>query len=84
MVYANSTPVGFTEYVGSRAFRSWENAMAYANLPARPGAVYPHVTRRRVARGESGRWIVTPTFAAPRRAQASDNGHYPSGLAGRG
>jgi hypothetical protein len=50
--------LGYRMYVGSRSFRSWERAMAYAMLPAARGYA---TARRRVEKVDSGRWIVRAT-----------------------
>jgi hypothetical protein len=56
---AERAPIGYRLYVGPRSFHSWDNAIAYAFLP--PAAGHGS-SRRRVARGSSGRWVVTQTF----------------------
>lgn len=64
------------KYVGSQSFGSWASAVAYALLPADPTLTV--TARRRVARGSSGRWVVTPTFAtAPGRGGRRDLRDYP-------
>lgn len=74
----DATPIGWTHYMGPKTFRSWDNAIAYALLPAAPG--YHATQRRLVLLGSAGRWVVGPTTAPRRlfRADPLDNGHYPS------
>jgi hypothetical protein len=48
------------KFVGGHTFIFWANAVAYALLPADP--ILTVTGRRRVARGSSGRWVVTQTF----------------------
>ncbi len=50
------------EFDGPRTFVQWENAVAYALLPADPNITT--APRRRVRKGSSGRWLVEQTFAS--------------------
>jgi hypothetical protein len=68
-------------YVGGGSFVFWANAVAYALLPADP--TLTQTGRRRVARGSSGRWVVTQTFVGSRGCPNPWHGSAPARAAKR-